>query len=206
MITAVLPAYNEHERISAVIAGVYPFVDEVLVVDDGSTDTTCAVAEKEGATVKTQPHQGYIAALKRGIRSAQGDIIVTLDADGEHNPCEIPYLVAPIVKGEADLVLGRRQCIPSVSERFIGRIVRLQIPVKDHGTGFRAMTKALAQRLELRGKCTCGVLVLEAASKGATITEVPITIRKIKKKRKRKWMHIIQVVYVLYESYLLKVR
>jgi GT2 family glycosyltransferase len=198
MITAVIPAYNEYERISAVIAAVIPFVDEVLVVDDGSTDNTGTAAKKAGATVHFQGHQGYIAALKCGIQSARGDIIVTLDADGEHDPSDIPRLAALIVEGKADVVLGCRQCIP-LSERIIGSMVRLKIPVTDHGTGFRAMTKGLAQTLELRGKCTCGVLVLEAASKGATIAEVPITVQKIHKKRRRKWVHLIQVVYVLYQ-------
>ena len=198
MITAVLPAYNEYERISAVVTAVIPFVHEVLVVDDGSTDNTGAAAEKAGATVYFKEHQGYIAALKCGIQSARGDIIVTIDADGEHDPSDIPRLTSLIVEGKADVVLGCRQCI-SLSERIIGRMVRLKIPVIDHGTGFRAMTKALAQTLELRGKCTCGILVLEAASKGATIAEVPITVRNIQKKRKRKWVHFIQIVYVLYQ-------
>jgi glycosyltransferase involved in cell wall biosynthesis len=201
MLTVVIPAYNEAERIKEVIIEVRPFVDEVLVIDDGSEDETVHVSQKAGAEVLTQKHQGYVHALKYGLQSARGDIIVTMDADGEHDPSDIPKMVAPIQKGEADLVLGRRECIP-VSEQVIKYLVRVRSPVQDHGTGFRAMTKELAQTLPLRGKCTCGTLVLEAVSRGARIKEVPITIREIKKKRRRRWIHMIQVIYVLFELFL----
>lgn len=199
--TGLIPAYNEGERIQKVIAEVLPFTDEVLVVDDGSEDETASVSRKAGATVLTQSHQGYIHALKRGFQAAQGDIIVTLDADGEHDPSEIPKLVAPLTQGKADLVLGSRKHIPSVSERFFGKIVKARITVHDHGTGFRALTKELAVTLGLKGKCTCGIFVLEAVSKGARIAEVPITIRETKKRRKRKWMHIVQVFYVFLQFF-----
>jgi len=197
--TAVIPAYNEAGNIKKVISETLPFVDEILVIDDGSDDETALLSQKAGATVVSQPHQGYVQALKRGFQSAKGDIVVTLDADGEHDPSDIVKVVAPIQNGKADLVLGRRKYIPSVSERFIGTIVMVKAAVYDHGTGFRALTKELAVTLTLRGKCTCGTFVLEAVSKGARITEVPITIREIEKKRKRKWIHVIQIIYVLYQ-------
>lgn len=199
MITAVIPAYNEAQRIRPVISKTLPKVDEVCVVDDGSTDKTSTIAKKAGATVVSQPHTGYIPALKQGFSHASGDIIVTLDADGEHDPEDIPRVVAPIIQGKADLVLGKRKKeFISFSEKIIGIILRLNpdITIKDHGTGFRALTKELACKLPLHGMCTCGILVLEAHSKGARITEVPIKIRKTKKKRKRKWMHIIQLWYI----------
>lgn len=201
MLTVVIPAYNEAERIRGVITEARTFADEVLVIDDGSEDETVNVSQRAGAEVLTQKHQGYVHALKFGFQSARGNIIVTMDADGEHDPSDIPKMVAPILKGEADLVLGRRECIP-VSEQVIRYLVYVRTPVHDHGTGFRAMTKRLAQTLPLRGKCTCGTLVLEAVSRGARIKEIPIRIRAIKKKRKRRWIHIIQIVYVLFEIFL----
>ena len=198
-VTVVIPAYNEAERITHVIKEVLPFADEVLVIDDGSHDETAALSLKAGATVFKNRHQGYIQALKHGFQSATNDIIVTMDADGEHDPSDIPRVVESIKQGEFDLVLGRRDCIPSVSERFIGYLVRIRINIGDHGTGFRAMTRELAVTLDLRGTCTCGTLVLEAFSEKARIREVPITIRKIHKKRKIKWNHILQILYVVVE-------
>ncbi len=201
MLTVVIPAYNEAERIKGVISEVNLFADEVLVIDDGSEDETVNVSQKAGAEVLSQKHQGYVHALQYGLQFARGNIIVTMDADGEHDPSDIPKLVAPILKGEADLVLGSRECIP-VSEQVIRYLVRVCTPVHDHGTGFRAMTKELARTLPLRGKCTCGTLVLEAVSRGARIKEIPIEIREIKKKRKRRWIHMIQIIYVLFEIFL----
>lgn len=197
--TAVIPAYNEAGNIKKMISETLPFADEILVIDDGSDDETALLSQKAGAIVVSQPHQGYVQALKRGFKFAKGDIVVTLDADGEHDPSDIVKVVAPIQNGKADLVLGRRKYIPSASERFIGKIVKVKAAVYDHGTGFRALTKELAVTLTLNGKCTCGTFVLEAVSRGARITEVPITIREIKKKRKKKWIHVIQIVYVLYQ-------
>ena len=201
MLTVVIPAYNEAGSIRGVITEARTFADEVLVIDDGSEDETVSVSQEAGAEVLTQKHQGYVHALKYGLQFARGNIIVTMDADGEHDPSDIPKIVVPILKGEADLVLGRREYIP-VSELFIKCLVRVRTPVHDHGTGFRAMTKELAQTLPLRGKCTCGTLVLETVSRGARIKEIPIKIREIKKKRKIRWIHMIQIIYVLFEIFL----
>jgi glycosyltransferase involved in cell wall biosynthesis len=198
MISAVIPAYNEGGTVGRVVRETLRYVDEVWVVDDGSEDDTCERAAQSGAKVIRQRHEGYIQAIRRGITACQGDIIVTLDADSEHDPSEIPLLVRPLTAGEADLVLGSREKIPSVSERLIGWLVRLQVPVRDHGTGFRAMTRELAVNLKIMGTCTCGTLVLEAHVKGARIKEVPITIEHVEKKRRRKWNHIYQFWYVIY--------
>lgn len=196
-ITVIIPAYNEAERIEPVISETMQYTQNVLIIDDGSTDTTGEQAQALGAHVLYQPHEGYVQALKTGFNRAQGKIIVTLDADGEHPPSAIPSLIAPILQGKADLVLGTRSHIPSSSERFIGWLVSLQMKVQDHGTGFRALTKELAEAMELRGPCTCGTLVLQALLQGARIVEVPITEREIEKKRRRKWIHLIQIFYVL---------
>jgi len=92
-----------------VVQGVRQHADEVIVVDDGSTDATTQVARKAGAGIVTnERRRGYIEAIKAGFRQAKGDIIVTIDADGEHNPGDILLLVKPIHNGKADLVLGKR--------------------------------------------------------------------------------------------------
>ncbi|MBU7001586.1 MAG: glycosyltransferase family 2 protein [Theionarchaea archaeon] len=198
IISAVIPAYNEANTVSEVVAETLKYVDEVWVVDDGSEDGTYKRASQAGAQVIQQHHKGYIQAIKRGIISCQGDVVVTLDADGEHQPSEIPLLVEPVIAGKADLVLGSRGKIPSFSERMIGMLVRTTVPVRDHGTGFRAMTRELAVNLDIVGTCTCGTLVLEAHAKGARIVEVPVEIAHVEKKRKRKWNHIYQLGIVAY--------
>jgi len=196
-VSAVIPAFNEREGIAQVVEETRKFVDEVIVVDDGSTDGTGEATRGLGARVMTnQLEKGYIGAIKIGFQEATGDIVVTLDADGEHDPNDIPELIKPILNGRADLVLGRREKISRTSERFLNWLANFKVEVRDSGTGFRAMKRELAQKLNLKAKCTCGILVLEANSYGARIAEVPVTLRPISKERKIAWSHFWQMFYV----------
>jgi len=203
-ISVIIPAYNEANRIAVVIQATLPYADRVIVIDDGSVDDTTDVARRAGAEVIRQANQGYIAAIKRGFAAAHGEVVVTLDADGEHDPADIPRLIAPILAGEADMVLGRRPEIVRISERFLNWLTNLQVPIRDSGTGMRALRRELAVKLNLQGKCICGILALEAAYHGARITEVPITLRRIDKPRRPAWYHLRQVVYVV--RWLVKLR
>jgi glycosyltransferase involved in cell wall biosynthesis len=197
-VSVVIPAYNEAARIGPVVRAALPHADEVLVVDDGSEDDTGQVAAQAGARVLRQTNAGYIAAIKRGFREAQGDVVVTMDADGEHRAEDIPRLVAPILNGEADLVLGARPHIARPSERFLNWLAGLRVRgVHDTGTGSRALRRELAVRLELEGRCICGVSVLEPVALGARVTEVPIELRSVAKPRRIAWFHLSQVYYVL---------
>ena len=198
MITAIMPAYNEEARIGKVVREAKRFVDEVLVIDDNSTDRTAYIAERAGAKVITNAdRKGYIGALKTGFKKAGGKTFVTLDGDGEHDPKEIPKLIQPIEERRADLVLGRREKIPRPSERFINWLTNLRVQVTDSGTGFRSLKRDLALQLNLKARCICGVFVLEATSLGARIAEVPISIKSIDKKRGIAWYHFQQLFYVL---------
>ncbi len=202
-ISAVIPAYNEEKRIADVIKKTRKYVDEVLVIDDGSSDKTALVAKKAGARVLSNKKRGgYTAALKRGFKNAVGDLIITLDADGEHNPEEIPDLIKPLLTNRADLVLGEREKIARISERFLNWLTNFNLQINDTGTGFRAIRKDLAMKLDLKARCTCGVLALEANFYGARIAEVPITVNPSEKKRKIAWHHLIQFFLVL--NWLLK--
>ena len=80
----------------------------MIVVDDGSTDGTAAIAEAAGATVIRQPNRGKGAAIRAAIPHADGDIAVIQDADMEYDPAEVPELIEPIVRGAADVVFGSR--------------------------------------------------------------------------------------------------
>lgn len=115
-ILAVIPAHDEAPRIGPVVSSAARFVS-VLVVDDGSRDETVAVAERAGARVIRQtPNQGKGAALRTGFRAALGDgaeAVVTLDADGQHDPAELPGFLAAAARFEAagtpaELIVGRR--------------------------------------------------------------------------------------------------
>lgn len=110
----VIPAYNEAARIAGVLEAVKAVVGpmEIVVVDDGSTDDTAAVAERAGATVLRLPtNQGYGVALQAGYLYAGrrgADVVVQLDADGQHDPSSIPTLLQALEKEHTDVVLGSR--------------------------------------------------------------------------------------------------
>ena len=197
-VSAVMPAYNESGRIAAAVEAVRPYVDEVLVIDDGSTDATAREAAQAGARVLRQAeNRGYLAAIKRGFAEARGAVVVTVDADGEMPVERIPDLVRPIAEGRADMVQGHRRRIVRPSEALLTGLARLKGPVGDSGTGFRALRTELARRLKLKGACICGVFSLEVLSLGGRITETPIRLRHIDKPRRIAWYHARQFFYVL---------
>lgn len=198
MISVVIPAYNEAQRIAEVVKKAGNYAEEVLVIDDRSLDGTAQVAAEAGVRViENKGEKGYIDSVKTGFREAKGNIIITLDADGEHNPDEIPLMIQPILEEKADMVIGKREKIPRLSERLISLLTRLKTGIVDSGSGYRAIEKGLALRLNLNGKCICGLSVLEAWQLGAKIMEVPITINNIDKKRKIAWHHLFQLPCVL---------
>jgi len=109
-VSFLIPAYNEAATIGEVlerIAGL-PLDAQVVVVDDGSTDETAAIAEAAGATVVRQANRGKGAAIRTAIAEADGEIAVIQDADMEYDPVEVPDLIEPIVSGHADVVYGSR--------------------------------------------------------------------------------------------------
>ena len=197
-VEAIIPAYNEGDRIGGAIRGTKLHVDRIIVVDDGSTDGTAEISRKLGADVIAhRRNRGYLEAIKTGFRALRGDIAITIDADGESDPGDIPKLVKPIVEKEVDLVLGKRKHVPRLSERFIDFLTSFTVGVSDTGTGFRALKTSLAKRLKLHGKCPCGTLVLEVASLGGRMEEVPVRTRKVGKPMKIAWKHALQIFYVL---------
>ena len=122
-LSIVLPAKNESAAIGSTVAGIrqqYPDTAEVevLVVNDGSTDDTAAVAAAAGARVVHHPYsKGNGAAIKTGARAAQGEVLVFMDADGQHDPADIPRLLDQLSQGH-DMVVGARQ---KGSQASVGR-------------------------------------------------------------------------------------
>ncbi len=148
-ITVVLPAKNESAAIGQTLAQIQQLqlAHEIIVVNDGSTDQTKQVAESAGAKVLTHPYsKGNGAAIKTGARTATGDIIVFMDADGQHDPQDIPRLIEKIEQGY-DLVVGARQ---KGSQASVGRGIANALynnlatymteqKVEDLTSGFRAV-------------------------------------------------------------------
>ncbi len=199
MVSAVIPAYNEEKTIEAVVKGALSYVDEVLVVDDGSSDDTARRAMDAGARVLKQQNAGVLKATERGLEEATGDIIVTLDADGQHDPSEMPSLIEPILRGEADLVMGVRPELPYLSERILTSLTSMRVPIGDASTGFRAVRREIAREMSLHGACLCGTFVLEAHRRGARVAGVPISIKEREGERRIQTSHFRQFFAVLWD-------
>lgn len=108
-ISVIIPALNEEQAIGSVIRSIPHWIDEIVVVDNGSTDATPKIAAQAGARVVLEPRRGYGQACLAGISAATDpDIIVFLDGDDSDDPSQMEALVAPIARGEADLVIGSR--------------------------------------------------------------------------------------------------
>jgi len=161
----VIPAFQATATIGDVVTRTRATLPDaqVIVVDDGSTDGTGEEGRGKGASVLTHPrNRGKGVALRTGIARAcadGADLIVTLDADGQHPPEEIPRLLAPLAEGRADLVLGarRRDGVMPLSRRFTNwlsatlasRIAGQRL--HDAQTGFRAFTRAVVERIQPAG-------------------------------------------------------
>lgn len=194
-----IPALNEEPTIAGVIAGIprpIPGVGrmEVVVIDDGSTDRTAELAAQAGATVlRHETTRGVGAAFRTGLEYAMAggaDLVVTLDADGQFNPQDIPRLVEPILRGEADFVTASRFMDPTrepdmpglkrwgnrVMARWIGSLAGR--PFHDVSCGFRAYSRNAFLRLVLLGEFTyTHETFLSLAFAHVPIREIPVTVR-----------------------------
>ncbi|MBN7136881.1 glycosyl transferase [Lysobacter enzymogenes] len=148
-ISIVLPAKNESEGLRRTLPALRAALPdaEIIVVDDGSTDETAQVAAELGAQVLSSPYSmGNGAAIKRGARAAQGEIIVFMDADGQHDPAHIPLLLEPLGRGY-DMAVGARNANGQasvgrgVANAFYNRLASWMTgrPILDLTSGFRAV-------------------------------------------------------------------
>jgi len=195
MIVAGIPAYNEEKSIAKIIIRALAHVDKVLVIDDGSSDATADIAEKLGAVViKHERNLGKGGALRtmfNWARTNEVDTLVTLDADGQHFPEEIPQLLSPIIEGRADICVGSRFVDEARSSsdmprhrrwgaRVIGGVMRSVSgsQVRDTESGFKAYSKkALAVLLPSEmGMGAESNLLLRASERALSVTEVPINV------------------------------
>jgi len=193
----VIPAYNEAENLPSVLVDLPSEVAGMpvrpIVVADGCTDATEQTARRLGADViRRDLRRGSGAAVRLGYEAALRSgaaIVVTLDADGQHDPREIGRLIAPLVAQEADMVQGSRvlgsfEVESRVRKHGVTLFARLlttlgRTKITDPSTGYRAMTAGALRRLDLKqDQFYVSEVILDAARKGLRVVEVPISLRR----------------------------
>jgi dolichol-phosphate mannosyltransferase len=188
-ITIVVLARNEEGTIAEVVESARPFGQEVLVMDGHSTDATASRAREAGAAVHRDPGRGKGSAVRASFPMARGSIVVLMDADGSHAAADVPRLAGPILRGEADLVVGSRftggsdelsMTLPQLV-RSVGNIsmniainTRFGVSLTDTLNGFRAIRKSVALNLELREELHTieQEMVIQALRRGYRVTNV----------------------------------
>lgn len=190
-----IPSYNEEIGIGSTIIGAQRYADEVVVIDDGSSDRTVEIACETGATVlEHESNQGKGRAINTFLqyaRSTNHNEFAVLDADGQHVPEDLPAVLEPIRQGEADVVIGSRYLEEDTGSetpryRRVGQRVLDVLALGSSGTkltdtqsGFRAFSPAAIDSLTLRadGMGVETEMIGAAADNDLTITEVPIDVR-----------------------------
>ncbi|OQB44097.1 MAG: Undecaprenyl-phosphate mannosyltransferase [Parcubacteria group bacterium ADurb.Bin159] len=203
-----IPAFNEEKSLGKVLGKIPQKIKgvdqiDVLVVNDGSTDQTAAIARQNGAKVVTHPkNRGLGAAFKTGIDEALkmgADIIVNIDADGQFNPKDIPLLIAPILSGQAQMATATRfkekALIPANippaklwGNRQFTKLVNFLTGENftDTQCGFRAYSREAALRLNLFGQFTYTQEVfIDLLEKGMNIVEVPLKVTYFKNSQRK---------------------
>jgi glycosyltransferase involved in cell wall biosynthesis len=192
-IVAVVPAFNEASKIRRVVDELLAVCPHVVVVDDGSDDDTAERLLGSGAVVlRHRLNRGQGAALQTGITQAVrlgADVVVTFDADGQHDPTDVDKLVAPVLRGECDVTLGSRFLGSSIdmpaSRRWLLRLAIVftqivsRIRVSDVHNGLRAFSRGAAAELRITlDQMAHATEILELIKlHGWRYKEVPVTIR-----------------------------
>jgi glycosyltransferase involved in cell wall biosynthesis len=188
-VIVLIPAFNESNRISPVIAASIPLVNQVVVIDDGSIDNTAAVAESVGATVIRHPHNlGKGAAIQTALHHLQhslADAGIFLDADGQHDPAEIPSFIMAARQHQAGIVVGNRLHNPvgmpiirlltnRLTSTITGLLARHAIP--DSQCGYRLIHRHVLADLHFQSQRfeTETETLIQAGRAGHRIVSVPI--------------------------------
>ncbi|MBS3172157.1 glycosyltransferase family 2 protein [Candidatus Woesearchaeota archaeon] len=219
----VIAAYNEENNITKVICSLKKEgYHNIIVVDDGSKDQTSKVAKSAGAiTLKHIINRGQGAALQTGMSYAllnNADYIVHFDADGQHNPKEIKYMLDPIIKKEVDATLGSRflkkQKIPFFRKLMLkGGILAIlifyRIKLSDAHNGFRALSNSAAKKIVIKSDRMehASEIVEQINSKKIKYKEIPVTIKYTKEtlKNGRKGQGSFDSIKILSKMVLKKV-
>jgi glycosyltransferase involved in cell wall biosynthesis len=187
-VTVILPALNEAAALPTALAS-FPPEAGLLVVDNGSTDQTAALAAAHGARVVHEPRRGFGAACWAGVQAARGEVLVFADADGSFDGADLPAVAGPVLAGEADLVVGSRlahrepgamSALAVLENRLLGLAchVLFGVPVTDLGP-FRAIRRdrLLALGMTDRGSGWPLEMIGRAGQVGLRVAEVPVRYR-----------------------------
>jgi glycosyltransferase involved in cell wall biosynthesis len=211
-VTVVIPTKNEEGLIGEIVDSVRAY-GEVLVIDGHSTDATRKVAEAHGARVVLDGGRGKGQAIRQAFQDATTDIVVFIDADGSHDPKDIPALVSPIAAGTADLVIGSRgkggsdelhgtlgQFIRYVGSQLIMLAInyRWDVRLSDSQNGFRAIRRDVGKALDLRSNLTTieQEMLMRALKRGYRVSEIA------SHEYERRWGTSKVVVWKLWWAYL----
>jgi glycosyltransferase involved in cell wall biosynthesis len=215
-VSFLIPALDEARTIGEVLDRIAALdLDaQTIVVDDGSTDDTAAIAEAKGALVIRQPNRGKGAAIRAAIAHADGDISVIQDADMEYDPADVPQLIEPIVRGAADVVYGSRLSggRPQraylfwhlVGNRFLSLLtnVLFNTTLSDMETGYKAFRTEVLRSLDLRedGFGIEPELTGQLCKRKLRIYELPIAYygRSYDEGKKITWRDGFRAIYVLF--------
>ena len=189
-ISAVVPTLNEETTVARIIEGCKPHVDEIIVVDGHSNDETRQIAEGLGVKVIQDHGKGKGEAIRHAIKYIAGDIIVFIDADGSHDPDDIPRLIQPIIEDEADHVSGSRliggsselhggfdECFRLMGSSFVTACInwKFKVRLSESQNGFRAIKTDVIKQLGLRENITTieQEMIMKTLKKGFRMAEVP---------------------------------
>jgi len=189
-ITVIIPAYNEEKTIQQVIREVKSYTENIIVIDDGSTDNTRKMAEQEGAIIYHHIiNRGLGGALSTGIQAAllgEADIFLTFDADGQHRAEDIPKMIKPIIEEGADIVIGSRllnlsknmPVFRKLANHIANAITYILFGIKttDSQSGLRCFNKKTAQLIDIKTNSmeVSSEIIKEIKNHNLKFVEVPI--------------------------------
>lgn len=180
--TVIIPALNEAKTIKAVVEGVKEYCNEVIVIDDGSLDSTSNLAESAGAIVLLhEKNKGYELSIEDGFKEAikrGADILITFDADGQHSPKDIRKLKSHIDRDVADVVIGDRKGKKHFIEEIFAFYTSFRYGINDPLSGFKAYSVKIYKDIGHfdTKKLIGSQLVIEAAKKGYKIKTQQISV------------------------------